>query len=328
MIRRDFITLASCAVAAGWPLSAQGQQNAVPVVGWLHLQPLETTQHYLAGFKKGLSETGYIDGKTITIEYRPADAKPDLLPDLAAELVKRGVAVIFAATPPAIFSAKRATTTIPIVFTSGADPVRIGLVASFNQPGGNVTGFHIQLGELAGKRIALLRELIPGLKRIAVLVNPANPSDAEPNIRASNEAARALGVETKVFNVSTFTEFDAAFASMKQWGAKALLIGNDPFLTDTTADLAALATRDGLPASGFNRPFSEAGGLMSYGPDIPDLYRQAGVYVGRILKGEKASTLPVQQPTKFELILNLKTAKAFGVDVPISMLAIADEVIE
>jgi putative tryptophan/tyrosine transport system substrate-binding protein len=328
MKRRDFITLAGCAAATAWPLGARGQQNAVPVVGWLSLQPLETTRHLLAGFKKGLSETGFIDGKTISIEYRPADAKPELLPDLAADLVKRGVAVIFAATPPAIFAAKRATATTPIVFTSGADPVRIGLVASFNQPGGNVTGFHIQLGELAGKRLSLLCEMMPGLKRIAVLVNPANPSDAEPNVHAATEAARVLGVETKVFNVSSVTEFDAIFASMKQWGAKALLIGNDPLLNDKIAHLAALAARDGLPASGFNRPFSEAGGLMSYGPDFPDLYRRAGVYVGRILKGDKPSALPVQQPTKYELILNLKTARVLGLNVPISMLAFADEVFE
>jgi putative ABC transport system substrate-binding protein len=308
--------------------SATAQQSAMPVVGWLNPQPLSSSQPLLNGFRKGLSEAGFVEGKSVTIEFRPADGERGRLPALAADLVRRGVAAIMAGSPPAALAAKRATQNIPIVFTSGADPVKIGLVSSYNRPGGNVTGIHIQFSQLVGKRLALLHETVPQAARIAVLVNPAHPSDAEPSVRKATEAARALGLDIQVFNATTIGEIDAAFAALVLWRAGAVLVGPDPFFASRSAQFVTLAAGHALPTSTARRRLVEAGGLMSYGPDLPDLYRQAGRYVGRILKGEKPADLPVQQPTKFELVINLKTAKALGITFPPSILLRADVVIE
>ncbi|MFT5042936.1 MAG: putative ABC transport system substrate-binding protein, partial [Hyphomicrobiaceae bacterium] len=249
------------------------------------------------------------------------------LNERADDLVRRGAAVIMAGPPPAALAAKHATQTIPIVFTSGADPVRIGLVSSFNRPGGNATGFHIQFIQLVGKRLSLLHEIVPRGARIAVLVNPVNP-EAETIVRNATETARALGREIKVFNAKTIGEIDTAFAALMAWRAGAVFVGPDPLLFRRNAQIATLAARHVLPTSSMESAFVEAGGLMSYGPNLADLYRQAGLHVGRILKGEKPADLPVQQPTKFELVINLKTAKALGIVIPRSILLRADELIE
>jgi len=310
------------------PLPTEAQQSAMPVVGWLHPQPLATSRKNLAGFRKGLGEAGFVEGKNVMIELRLADGKHERLPALADDLVRRGVAVIMAGSPPAALAAKRATQTIPIVFTSGADPVKIGLVSSYNRPGGNATGFHVQYSQLVGKRLALLHEAVPQTARIAVVVNPGNPSEAEPTVRNATEAARALGLDIKVFNAGTVGEIDAAFAALALWRAGAVLVGPDPFLGGRNAQIVTLAARHMLPTSVNRGDFVEAGGLMTYGPDLPDLYRQAGLYVGRILKGEKPANLPVQQPTKFELVVNLKTAKALGITIPPEVLYRATKVIK
>ncbi len=261
------------------------------------------------------------------IELRPADGKRGRLPGLADDLVRRGVAVIMAGSPPAALAAKRATQTIPIVFTSGTDPVRIGLVSSFNRPGGNVTGFHIQFIRLVGKRLSLLHEAVPQAARIAVLVNPDNP-EAEPAVRNATEAARALGLDIQVFNARTIGEIDAAFAALVLWRAGAVLVAPDPFFSQRHAQIATLGARHVLPTSDYWPKGVKAGYLMSYGPDLPDLYRRAGRYVGRILKGEKPADLPVQQPTKFELVINMKTATTLGLNISPTTLARADEIIE
>ncbi len=300
----------------------------MPVVGWLNPQPLATSRKHLDGFRKGLGEAGFVEGKNVMIELRPADGTRARLPALADDLVRRGVAVIMAGSPPAALAAKRATQTIPIVFTSGADPVKIGLVSSFNRPGGNATGVHIQFSQLVGKRLALLHEAVPQAARIAVLVNPASPSDTVPSVRNATEAARALGLDIQVFNARTIGEIDAAFAALVAWRAGAVLVAPSPLLSSRPKQIATLAARHVLPTSVVLGINVAAGGLMSYGPDLPDLYRQAGLYVGRILKGEKPVDLPVVQPTKFELIINLKTAKALGITIPPSILLSADKVIE
>ncbi len=308
------------------PLQAEAQQ-AVAVVGWLNPQPLSSSsRHFLNGFRKGLREAGFVEGKSVTIELRPGGGGQSLQ-ERADDLVRRGVAVIMAGSPPAALAAKRATQTIPIVFTSGADPVRIGLVSSFNRPGGNVTGFHIQFSQLVGKRLSLLHEMVPRATRIAVLVNPDHPSDAKPTVKNATKAARALGLDIQVFNATTIGEIDAAFAALVAWRAGAVFVGPDPFFVVRNAQIVTLAARHVLPTSVILGDNVAAGGLMTYGPDLPDLYRQAGRYVGRILKGEKPANLPVQQPTKFELIINLKTAKALGITIPPTVLYQATEVI-
>jgi len=327
MKRRQFIALVGGA-AAVWPFPVCAQQSAMPVVGWLNLQPLSTSRNLLEGFRKGLGEAGFVEGKNVMIELRPGDGKRARLPALADDLVRRGVAAIMAGSPPAALAAKRATQTIPIVFTSGADPVKIGLVSSYNRPGGNVTGVHIQFSQLVGKRLTLLHEAVPQISRIAVVVNPANSSDAEPSVKNATEAARALGLDTQVFTARTIGEIDAAFVALVRWRAGAVLVGPDPFFASRLAQFATLAARHLLPTSVFTRRGAEAGGLMSYGPDNPDNYRLAGGYVGRILKGDKPADLPVQQPTKFKMVINLKTAKALGITLPPSILLRADEVIE
>ena len=305
---------------------AYAQQSAMPVVGWLNPQPLKTGRPHLDGFRKGLGEAGFVEGKNVMIELRPGGGGQSMQ-ERADDLVRLGVAVIMAGSPPAALAAKRATQTIPIVFTSGADPVRIGLVSSYNRPGGNATGVHIQFIQLVGKRLSLLHEAVPQAGRIAVLVNPAHP-DAEQTVRNATETARVLGLDIKVFNATTIGEIDAAFAALVAWRAGAVFVGPDPLFVVRNAQIVTLAARHVLPTSVSLGGNVAAGGLMSYGSDIFDMYRRAGGYVGRILKGEKPADMPVQQPTKFELIINLKTAKALGLTIPPSILYQATKVIK
>jgi putative ABC transport system substrate-binding protein len=326
MTRKIAFLAATLAILAT-AYSATAQQSAMPIVGWLNPRPLKSNRDHFAAFRKGLGEAGFVEGKNVMIELRSADGKRERLPALADDLVRRGVSVIMAGSPPAALAAKRATQTIPIVFTSGADPVKIGLVSSFNRPGGNVTGFHIQFIQLVKKRLSLLHEAVPRAARIAVLVNPANPS-AALTVRDATETARALGLDLKVFNAGTVGEIDTAFAALVAWRAGAVFVGPDPFFTSRSAQIATLAAQHVVPTSDHLRGFVEAGGLMSYGPDLSDMYRRAGGYVGRILKGEKPADLPVQQPTKFDLVINLKTAKALGITIPPTFLLQATEVIK
>jgi putative ABC transport system substrate-binding protein len=324
--RREFITLLGGAAAA-WPLAARAQQPTMPVVGFLG-PALITRQHWLTAFRRGLGTEGFIEGQNVTIEYRSADGGAAELPELAAELIRRQVAVIFALGPPAALAAKRSTQTIPIVFVSGGDPVQMGLLSSFHRPDGNVTGFYFLATELVAKRLALLHELLPRAERVAVLVNPTNAATAEPTARDVAVAGRALSLDIQVFNASTRGEIDSAFAAFSSWRPDALFVGPDPLFNTERAQLVTLAARHALPASYFQRDYVEAGGLMSYGPDYADSFHQAGVYVGRLLKGARPADLPVQQPTKFEFVINLKTANALGLTVPPTLLARADEVIE
>ena len=326
MKRRQFVALVGIAAAA-WPLTVRAQQSAMPIVGWLNPYPLASSRPNLAGFRKGLGEAGFVERKNVTIELRPAYGKRARLPALADDLVRRGVAAIMAGAAPAALAAKRATQTIPVVFTSGTDPVKIGLVSSFSRPGGNVTGFHIQFIQLVGKRLALLHEAVPQAGRIAVLVNPAHP-DAEQTVRNATETARVLGLDIKVFNATTTGEIDTAFAALVAWRAGAVFVGPDPLLGRRNAQIATLAARHVLPTSGYSNKGAKAGYLMSYGPDLPDLYRRAGGYVGRILKGEKPGDLPVEQPKKFDLVINLKTAKQLGITIPPEVLYQATKIIK
>jgi putative ABC transport system substrate-binding protein len=329
MKRREFITLiAGAAVAPSllWPLAARAQQ-VTPMVGFIG-PALDRRQHWLAAFRAGLGAEGFVDGRNVRIEYRSADGGPEGLPELAADLVRKGAAVIATSGPPAAVAAKRATATIPIVFMSGVDPVQLGLVSSFHRPEGNVTGFYFPVIELPAKRLGLLHELLPTARRIAVLVNPADASTADPTTRDTRVAGHALSLDIEVFNASNGAEIGAVFAALSSWRPDALLIGSDPLFNTEREQLVALAARHALPAFHFQRDYVDAGGLISYGPDYTDSYRQAGAYVGRILKGARTTDLPIQQPTKLELVINLKTAKSLGLEVPPTLLARADEVIE
>jgi ABC-type uncharacterized transport system substrate-binding protein len=327
MRRREFVSLLGGAAAA-WPFAAGAQQQATPVIGYLNFPPVAASPHFLAAFREGLRAEGFAEGQNLSIEFRSADGKAERLPELAADLVRRQVGVIAAPSPPSALAAKRATQTIPIVFTSGADPVRIGLVSSLNRPGANITGFYFLLPELVAKRLALLHELLPRAKRIAILVNPINASDAEITVRQAAAAARELSLEIETFNANTVDQIEAASAALANRQPDALLIAPDPIFTSRAMQPVIAMARQSLPVSAFNLADADAGYLMTYGPDITDSYRKAGGYVGRILKGEKPADLPVGQPTKFELVINLNTAKALGLEVPPTLLARADEVIE
>jgi putative ABC transport system substrate-binding protein len=328
--RREFITLLGGAVA--WPLAARAQQAAMPVIGFLSGYPAESfapeTQPYAAAFRRGLSETGYSDGHNVAIEYRWAENQPSRLPVLAAELVRRQVAVIAATGGAAsALAAKAATTTIPIVFTGGGDPVAIGLVASLNRPGGNVTGVTFLANMLAAKRLEVLNELVPKASTIALLVNPNNPN-AATETSDMETGARATGKQSVLLRASTEREIDMAFAALVQQRVEALVIAADAFFDSRRSQIVALAAQHAVPAIYFSRQFVVAGGLMSYGTSITDAYRQAGIYAGRILKGAKPADLPVVQATKFELVINVETARMLGLSVPPTLLARADEVIE
>jgi putative tryptophan/tyrosine transport system substrate-binding protein len=324
MKRRKFIALLGA--TAVLPLVARAQQSGTPVIGYLG-PTVDTRQHWIAAFRRGLRAEGFVEGQNVRMDYRSADDATKL-PELAADLVRRQVAVIFASGPPAALAAKRATSSVPIVFVSGGDPMQMGLVSSFHRPGGNVTGFSFLVSELVAKRLALLHELLPTAKRIAVLVNPANAATAEPTVRDAAAVGRALALDIRVFNASTRGEIDAAFAAFTQWPPNALFIGPDPFFNTAREHLITLTARHALPASYFQRDHVEASGLMSYGPDFADVYAQAGAYVGRVLRGARPTDLPVQQPSKLEFVINLKTAKALALTIPPALLARADAVIE
>jgi putative tryptophan/tyrosine transport system substrate-binding protein len=326
MRRRAFITLLGGAAAA-WPLAARAQQP-MPVIGFLNSLGPNDRPNLPAAFRRGLGETGFVDGRNVAIEYRFAENQHDRLPALAADLVSRKVNVIAATGGGAsVLAAMAATKTIPVVFTTAGDPVQEGYVTSLNRPGGNVTGVSWFHGLLAGKALGLLHELVPNAAVVALLVNPKLPESARTRSDAQ-EAARALGRQLLILDASTASEIDAAFATMRERRAGALLIGADPFFSSRLQQIVALAARDAIPAMYVNREFVEEGGLTSYGNDTADSYRRAGVYVGRILNGASPADLPVDQATKFEFLINLRTAKKLGLDVPPGLSARADEVIE
>ena len=329
MKRREFNALVAGAAAA-WPLAARAQQPAMPIVAFVN--PAERdgiAPRYVAAFRKGLSDTGYVEGQNVAVEYHWLEGRYDRLPAMMADLIRRQVAVI--ATPggsPTALAAKTATTMIPIVFGVAEDPVSIGLVANLARPGGNATGINFFLGELVAKRLGLLHDLVPQAARLAVLVNPANALTAEATLRGVPEAARTLGLQVQSLNASTASEIDAAFSIMVRDRADALFIAPDAFFASRRVQFATLAARDRIPTSCPNREMVEAGLLMSYGANVADMFHQVGIYTGSILKGTKPADLPVLQSTKFEFVINLQTAKALGLEVPNSLQLLADEVIE
>jgi putative ABC transport system substrate-binding protein len=327
MRRRDFISLVGGSAVA-WPLAARAQQPTMPVIGFLDARSPDGMTDRLRGFREGLKESGYVERENVAIEYRWAENQLDRLPELTAELVRRQVAVIATIAPPSVLAAKAATTTIPIVFVVNEDPVGLGLVASLARPGGNVTGINILTGELVAKRLELLRELVPGTARVAVLINPASATIAESTLRDAQAAARVIGLQIQAYNASSSQEINAAFATFVRERPDAFFVSGDPLFNSRRVQLAQLATFYRLPATYSLREFVEAGGLMSYGPSITDAFRQIGVYAGRILKGAKPADLPVVQSSKFELVINAQTAQMLGLTIPPSLLATADEVIE
>ena len=321
--------LAALGGAAAWPLAARAQQPGMPVIGFINGASAGGSAQQAAAFRKGLTDAGYIEGQNVTVEYRWAEGQYDQLPALAAELVRRRVAVIAApGSTPAALAVKAATATIPIVFGVTDDPVKLGLVANLARPGGNATGINFFVSEAVPKRLGLLRDLVPGAVRIAVMVNPGNVVSAETSVREVQKAADAFGLKMQVINASNIGEIDAAFAAMSRERAEALFVAPDFFFHSRRVQLATSAARNGIPATYANRDYAEAGGLMSYGTNVTDSFREVGVYVGRILKGEKPADLPVTQPTKFEFVINLQTARALGLDVRPGLLVAADEVIE
>jgi putative ABC transport system substrate-binding protein len=326
MRRREFIRLFSSTVVA-WPLTARAQQAAMPVIGFLNSASSESFQSLVAAFRQGLSESGYVEGQNLAIEYRWADGDYEKLPRLAADLVGRRVSAILAGGPPAVVAAKAATATIPIVFTSGGNPIELGLVSSLNQPGGNVTGVSFLLNELSAKRLELLRELVPAAASVGFLANPTRPS-FQSEVKEAQQAAQALGVKLTVLNASTEAEVDAAFAEFSRQRIAALLVGADSFYLARRDQIVALANRLRIATMYDAREFAVAGGLISYAPSFAAVYQQAGIYVAKILKGAKPADLPVLQPTKFDLVINLKTAQALGLTISNQMQLLADEVIE
>jgi putative ABC transport system substrate-binding protein len=325
--RREFITLLGGAAAA-WPLAARAQQQALPVIGYLGTASAGSTGVDLDGFRQGLADSGFVDGRNVTIEYRWGEGRNDRMPALVAELVARRVAVMIVTSNSGVLAAKAATSSIPVVFSMGGDPVKLGLVASFDRPGGNFTGIHVLTDVLIKKRLELLHELIPNASVIAVLLNPSNP-DIETRLHDVQAAALALGQQIHVLMASTAGEIDSAFATLAERRFGALLVHGDPLFHDLRRQqVITLATRHGVPAGFEQRAMVEAGGLMSYGPNRAEAYRQVGSYAGRILKGAKPADLPVTQPSKFELVLNLIVARALGIVVPPTLVVAADEVIE
>jgi len=324
--RRELI--AALGSAATWPLAARAQQAAMPAIGFIRTTTPDDSVKLVEAFRRGLGEVGYVEGRNVVIEYRYAQGQIDRLPALAADLVARRVAVL-AATGGTVSAraAKAATTTIPVVFTTGDDPIKTGLVASLSRPGGNLTGVSVFGARLGAKRLALLHELIPAADTVAILLNPKNP-DSEDEAKDVQEAARALGIQILVLNAGTENEIDAQFKKLVEQRVGALMLGADTFFTSQRARIATLSTYLRIPTADSVREFPEAGGLASYGASLAGIYRQAGIYVGRILKGDKPADLPVQLPTAFEFVINLKTAKALGLEVPPSLSARADEVIE
>jgi putative tryptophan/tyrosine transport system substrate-binding protein len=328
--RRDFIIRISAAATSSvlWPLGAQAQQPTIPVIGFMTTLGRNDRPNLADAFRRGLNEVGYVEGRNVVIEYRFAENQPERLPTLAAGLVSRRVAVIAATGGGnSILAAKAATSTTPIVFTFGGDPVQEGYVASINRPGGNITGVSFFNTLVSAKALGLLHELVPKAAVVALMMNPRTPESVRV-LGDAREAARILDRQLLVFNAGTSSEIDAAFANMRQQRASALLVGGDPFFTSRRQQIVALAARDAIPAMYSNREFVMDGGLMGYGNDIADGYRRAGLYVGRILKGEKPTDLPVDQATRFEFLINLRTAKALGLDVPPALSARADEVVE
>ena len=328
MRRRAFITLLGGAAAA-WPLVARAQQPKMPIIGFLHPGSAEPNASLLTAFRKGLADAGYIEGKNVTIEFRWAHGENSRLEEMAADLVQRQVAVLVTPIGTAtVLAAKAATTSIPIVFSAGTDPVKAGIVASLRRPGGNITGVNYMAAELSAKRLSLLHELAPTAARIALLVNPANPVAMESIIRDTQEAAEAIGCKIEIFKAESSPEIETAFGALVQSQPNALLVGAEPFFIERRVQIVTLATRHLLPTVHFNRAFTEIGGLMSYGATDFARFREVGIYTGRILKGEKPADLPVAQPIQFELVINVPTARAIGITVPASLLAQANEVIE
>jgi putative ABC transport system substrate-binding protein len=328
MRRREFISFFGGA-AVGWPLAARAQQPALPVVGFFNNGSADAVAREVAAFRKGLNEAGYVEGQNVTVEYHWLEGQYDHLPVLMADLVRRKVAVIATTgSLPAVLAAKAATTSIPIVFGVPRDPVQLGLVASLGRPGGNATGINFFTQELVAKRLRLLHDLVPKAVRIAVLVNPANASSAESILGEAQEAAPTMGLQIQKLNASTTGEIDAAFATLARERPDALFVAPDGFFTGRAVQFATLTASHRIPTNFPNRDFVAVGGLMSYGTDRADMFHQVGVYTGRILKGAKPADLPVLQSTKFELVINLQTARALGIEVPSGLLSIADEVIE
>jgi putative tryptophan/tyrosine transport system substrate-binding protein len=327
MKRRELIALLGSAAVA-WPLAVRAQQ-AMPVIAFLNGGAPDASARNGFAFRKGLSEMGYVEGRNVTVEYHWLEGQYHRVTALVADLVRRGVTVIASpGFPPGALAAKAATTAVPIVFGVGDDPVKLGLVASLARPGGNVTGINFFVHEIVSKRLALLHELVPTAARIAVLVNPGNTAAAEATLKEAREAAPALGLQMVAFKAGTMGEIDAAFAAIARERGEALLVGGDGFFFTRREQFAALAARDRLPTISAVREFAEAGGLMSYGTALTDMFRQAGIYAGSIVKGAKPADLPVLQSTRFELVINLRTARALGIEVPPMLLARADEVIE
>jgi putative tryptophan/tyrosine transport system substrate-binding protein len=328
MRRREFITLIG-GTAVAWPVTARAQQPAMPVIGYIDAGSPEPAAHLVSAFREGLGETGFVEGRNVAIEFRWALNNNEQLPELAADLVRRHVAVIVAPqSTAAVMEAKAATTTIPIVFGTGSDPVQAGLVTSLNRPGGNITGITFMNVEITAKRLGLLHELLPNATRFGVLINPKNSVIAETMAKDATTAASAMGRQVEIVKASTNREIDAAFSGLKEKRVDALLVAPDTLMANRRLQIAMLAVRHAIPLMATQRELAEVGGLMSYGTNFMDTYRQTGIYTGRILKGENPTDLPVLRATKFEFVINLQTARTIGLDIPPTLLALADEVIE